>query len=83
MIPVQRVTRALQPVGQAQAAHAVAKAVANQHTGYFVEAPHVTRGAQSLDQHDCMIALCPAGQSGAGNGSFYKENRALDHVEYA
>jgi hypothetical protein len=42
------VAGAFELVGQAEAAHAVGKAVANQHGGNFVQAAHVARGAQGL-----------------------------------
>ena len=53
--PVQRLARALQPVGQAQAAHGVAKAVAHHHAQDFLQAPQVAGGVQRLDEHGAMI----------------------------
>jgi hypothetical protein len=50
-------TGAFQPVGQPEAAHAVAKAVADEDAQNLVQAPHVAGGAQGFDQHANMIAL--------------------------
>jgi len=55
VIPLEGVAGALQPVGQAEAAHAVAKAVADQHAQNLVQAPHVAGSAQGFDQHAWII----------------------------
>ena len=55
MVPCQGVASAFELVGQAQAAHAVAKTVANQHTQNVVETAHVSGCAQGFDQHGGMI----------------------------
>jgi hypothetical protein len=39
---------AFQLVGQAEAAHAVAKAMANEYADYFIKTRHVARRTQSL-----------------------------------
>ena len=57
VVPFESVAGTFQPVGQAQAAHAVAKAMADEHAQNGVQAAHVSGGAQGFDQHANMIAL--------------------------
>ena len=54
-VPVQGLACALQLVGQAQAAHGVAKPMAHHHAQNFFQAAQIARGSQGLDQHGAMI----------------------------
>ncbi len=55
VVPLQGVAGALKPVGQAETAHAVAEAVADEHAQDGVEAAHVSGSAQGFDQHGAII----------------------------
>ena len=51
VIPLEGVAGAFEPVGQAQAAHAVTKAMTDENAQDLVQAPHVAGRAQGFDQH--------------------------------
>ena len=70
VVAVQHMAGALQRVGQAEAAHGVAEAVADQHAGDLVQAAQVARGAQGLDQHGVkyLSASPPAPRHAASRG---------------
>jgi hypothetical protein len=55
VLPVQRMARALEPLGQTQTAHQVTEAVAYQHPGDLLEAHPIARGEHGVDQHGAII----------------------------
>lgn len=55
VLPAQGVASALQPLGQAKAAHTVAEAVADEHAQNLVEAAHVAGRTQGFNQHPAII----------------------------
>jgi hypothetical protein len=59
VLPSEHVARALERAGQAQPAHGVAEAMADEHAQDFVEPAQVARGAEGLDQHARMIDRGP------------------------